>query len=151
MRARAKASIDELRESYANTYDLDVLSEADRAAFEGIFDGYAARAAQATTKAEADRLPGLLQSREASRIVALFTPPEKPPVTVDDPPVGPDPAQPPVNPAPPQPRNVSARSLVPRHWKKPVLATHEDAAAYADEIRRRIEEAIDNGYTVTIY
>lgn len=151
VRARAKASIDELRESYANTYDLDVLSEADRAAFEGIFDGYAARAAQATTKAEADRLPGLLQSREASRIVALFTPPAKPPVTVDDPPVGPDPAQPPVNPAPPQPRNVSARSLVPRHWKKPVLATHEDAAAYADEIRRRIEEAIDNGDTVTIY
>ena len=29
--------------------------------------------------------------------------------------------------------------------------TREDAAAYADEIRRRIEEAIDNGDTVTIY
>ena len=46
---------------------------------------------------------------------------------------------------------MSARSLVPKHWKKPVLATHEDAAAYADEIRRRIEVAIDNGDTVTIY
>ena len=69
VRARAKASIEELRESYANSYDLGRLSEADRAAFEGIFAGYAARAAQATTKAEADALPGLLQSREAAGIV----------------------------------------------------------------------------------
>lgn len=151
VRSRAKASIENLRDSYATTYNFEDLSEANKVVFEGIFDGYISRAGQAKTKAEADALPGLLQSREAARIVALFTPPAKPPVVVDDPPIGPDPKQPPVSPAPPQPRNVSARSLVPRTWKKPVLATHEDAAAYADEIRRRIEEAIDNGDTVTIY
>lgn len=73
-RSRAKASIEDLRRSYASTYDLNGLREAGRAAFEGIFDGYVARAAQAGTKAEADALPGLLQSREAAAIIALFTP-----------------------------------------------------------------------------
>ena len=148
VRSRAKANVEALRESYANSYDLGKLSEEDRTVFEGIFDSYVARASQASTKAEADALPGLLQSHEAARIVALFTPSTEV-VPADEPPIEPAGDKPPVPHNPPAPRTVSARSLVPRGWTKPVLATYEDAAAYAEEIRRRIEAAIDDGDIVT--
>lgn len=150
-RSRAKASIEALKGSYVSTYDLGGLSEVGRATFEGIFDDYVARANQARTKAEADALPGQLQSCEASRIVSLFAPPAKLPVaSFGALPTG-DGDGSDETPPHPKSRNVSARSLVPKTWKKPVIATHEDAASYADEIRRRIEAAIDNGDTVTIY
>lgn len=142
VRSQAKANIETLRDSYASTYDLEKLSEEKRKTFDDIFKGYIDRASQARTKDEADSLPSELQSREATRIISLFKLPVViSPITVDPP----DPL------TPPQPRNISARTLVPTHWKKPVIATHEDAAAYADDIRRLIEEAIDNGDTVTAY
>lgn len=146
VRTAARARIEELRRSYAGTYDLDALTADERASFDAIFETYLERADSAGTRREAESLPGELQSREAARILAIVAP--KPPVAT--PPVGPSDGEettPP--PAPPRPKTVSARSLVPKGWSKPVLATHEDAAAYADEIRRRIEAAIDNGDIVT--
>lgn len=146
VRSAARSRIEGLRDSYESTYDLGSLSDEGRAEFHNIFDTYLDRADRAATKREAEALPAELQSREAARILAIVdpkpvieTPPHEPPAGGGD-----EPAY-----VPPQPKTVSARSLVPRGWSKPVLSTHEDAAAYAEEIRRRIEAAIDNGDIVT--
>lgn len=146
VRSTARSRIEGLRDSYASTYDLASLPNEDRASFDAIFDAYLRRAESARTKREVEALPGELQSCEAARILAIVA--LKPVVEnpSDEPVVGDDGD---FLRTAPKPKTVSARSLVPRGWSKPVLATHGDAAAYAEEIRHRIEVAIDNGDIVT--
>ena len=149
VRSTARGRIEELRASYASNYDLGTVPPEGVAAFNAIFDAYLKRADAAKSKREAEALPGQLQSNEAARILAIVSPK---PVDPTPPTVGPgnDDENPPVETEPPkQPRTVSARSLWPRGWGKPILSTPEDARDYADEVRRRIEQAIANGDIVT--
>jgi hypothetical protein len=145
-RVAARESIENLKRSYADSYDLDAVARDNVQEFERVFDGYLAKADQAATKREAESLLCELQSREAARIVSLLTPPKPEPLT---PPVAKSVGAEEEPDSPVQRQTVSVRSLMPRGWSKPVLATPEDAAAYADEIRRRIEDAILRGDIVT--
>lgn len=150
VRTAARERIEGLRDSYASTYDLDAVSPEGRAAFEAIFAAYMERADAAATRREAESLPGQLQAREAARILGIVTPKPVNPTPPETPPDNDGGGNPPVEADPPaQPRTVSARSLWPRGWGKPILSTPEDARDYADEIRRRIEQAIADGDIVT--
>lgn len=152
IRAAARKGIEGIRESYASTYDLSALSEGQRAAFDGIFDGYLARADQAKTRREAESLPALLKERETACILAIVNPPKVEPVppTPPQPPTDDDDVRPDHQQVdPPRKRTVSARSLLPVDWGKPVIATPGDAQAYADALRDRIVRAIENGDIVT--
>lgn len=147
VRSSARERIEGLRASYESNYDLGAIPPEDVASFYAIFDAYLKRADEAASRREAEALPGQLQSNEAARILAIVSPkPVDPtPSTVD-----PDNENPPTEVEPPkQPRTVSARSLWPRGWGKPILSTPEDAQDYANEVRRRIEQAIANGDIVT--
>lgn len=153
IRSVAKRGIKDIRSSYESAYNVAGLTEGQRDAFYGIFDGYVARAEQAKTRREAESLPALLKEHETARILAIVNPPKvKPePPTSTQPTSGDDGSIPPVQPqaAPPSKRTVAARSLLPKGWGKPVIATPEDAQAYADALRDRIVRAIEDGDIVT--
>ena len=149
VRSSARERIEGLRASYESSYDLGAIPPEDVASFYAIFDAYLKRADEAASRREAEALPGQLQSNEAARILAIVSPkPVVPTPPKTDPDIGG--GNPPVETEPPMPpRTVSARSLWPKDWGKPILATPEDARDYADEVRRRIEQAIANGDIVT--
>lgn len=148
VRSRARRSIESLKERYETSFDLSSLSAEDRAAFDAIFDSYLSRADGASTRREAEGLASEFQANETQRILAIVSP--KPPKTQAPPITDEGGNEPPVSPEPPKPvKTISARSLFPRGWAKPVLSTPEDARAYADEIRKRIEDAIAEGDIVT--
>ena len=139
LRDEARAAIESIRHSYEQNYDLSTVDQERLTQFRAIFDSYLDRVDHASTKAEVQGLPNELQRRETANIVALVAPTPTPPgPSVDDPKVDP----------PVPPKTVSARSLVPKGWSKPVLSSPDDARAYADGLYEAIVAAIEAGEIV---